>query len=158
MPAARRSRAPKLTETQVHRQLADYFRNPGLGGCAIAFHIRGERMGDGQRLQAWKMGTMSGLPDFAVIDGGRAGFLELKPEGWKKKKLVERTVKLTTHELRQLETHKNLKLAGAWVAIVETFDEALAALEAHCVPLRSESISTERIRRGMQKALAGTKE
>jgi hypothetical protein len=41
-----------------------------------------------------------------------------------------------------------LKRAGAWVEVCESLDEMLDALVRHGVPLRTESLTTERIRRG----------
>lgn len=152
MTAARRKRAPKITETQEHCVIAAYFRKIGLGGNAVAFHIRGERMGDGQRLQAWKMGAAAGLPDWMVIDGGRAIFAELKPRGWRDQRA--RTGSYTAHEQRQLEVHDMLRLAGASVVIVETLDELLHALRERGVPIRSEDRVTEALRKHLPAAMA----
>ena len=135
----RGQRAPKITETQEHAAIAAYFRMPGLGGNAVAFHIRNERAGDWQRINAFKMGMLPGVPDWCIIDGGRAGFIEMKERGWRNKKLVNRTAKLTAKEERQIEVHNRLKLAGAWVEICETLEEVQAALANHGVPLRHEA-------------------
>lgn len=140
-----KARAAKITETQEHLAIAAYFKKVGLGGNAVAFHIRNERHGDRQRMLAARMGVVKGLPDWMVIDD-RPGFLEIKPRGWKAR--TTRTGNYTEHEQAQLEMHKRLRQAGAWVEICETLEEVLAALAAHGVPLRQESLSTERIKRG----------
>jgi hypothetical protein len=137
---------PHISETQEHLVIATYFKKVGLGGVAIACHIRNERTGHAQRIMAARMGIMKGMPDWLIIDAGRAGFLELKPRGWKAKRA--KTANYTPHELIQLETHRRLKVAGAWVEICETLDEVLDVLRHHGVPLRQESITTERIRAG----------
>lgn len=146
------ARAPNITETQVHKQVADYFRKVGLGGCAVAFHIRNERPGDWQRINAKRMGAWSGLPDWGIVEGGRAGFIELKPAGWKTKKYS--TGNYTAHEMRQIETHNLLKRAGAWVEICETLEEVVAALRYHGVPLRETDIVTEGLRAHLPAAMA----
>jgi len=141
-----RSKLPKVSETQEHLAIATYFKKVGLGGVAIACHIRNERTGHAQRIMASRMGILKGMPDWLIIDAGQAGFLELKPRGWKAKRA--KTAAYTPHELIQLETHRRLKIAGAWVEICETLEEVLDVLKYHGVPLRSESITTERIRSG----------
>ena len=141
-----RSKAPRISETQEHLVIATYFKKIGLGGVAVACHIRNERTGHAQRIMASRMGILKGMPDWLIVDAGQTGFLELKPRGWKAKRA--KTAAYTPHELIQLETHKRLKLAGAWVEICETLEEVLDALRYHGVPLRVESITTERIRAG----------
>lgn len=140
---------PVPSETAEHKIIAAYFRKVGLGGCAVAFHVRNERPGAWQRLNAYKMGVYAGLPDWEIVDEGRALFLELKPRGWKSRKA--KSGKYTQHEQRQLETHNALKLAGASVEIVETLDEVLETLARLGVPLRTESRATEAIRKGLSK-------
>jgi hypothetical protein len=141
-----RSKAPRISETQEHLTIATYFKKIGLGGVAVACHIRNERIGHAQRIMASRMGILKGMPDWLIVDSGQAGFLELKPRGWKAKRA--KTAAYTQHELIQLETHKRLKRAGAWVEICETLEEVLDALRYHGVPLRTESITAERIRAG----------
>lgn len=146
------TKPPRITETQEHRAIAAYFRRVGLGGCALALHLRNERAGDWQRIEAHRMGVTAGCPDWCILDGGRALFFELKPRGWKARKA--KTGNYTAHELRQLDMHKKLAHAGCVVEIVETLDEMLALLTHYCVPLRTESRVTEGIRRGLLAALA----
>jgi hypothetical protein len=152
MTGSKKKRAPKVTETQEHLAIASYFRKTGLGGLALAIHVRNERGSDWERLQAARMGIMRGLPDWLILDAGRAGWIELKPRGFKER--VARTGTYTPHERRQLETHAKLKLAGCWVDICETLGEVQETLRAHGVPLRTESITTERIRRGFLSGMA----
>lgn len=148
-----KARAAKITETQEHLAIAAYFKKVGLGGNAVAFHIRNERHGNHQRMLAARMGVMKGLPDWMVIDD-RPGFFEIKPRGWKARKA--RTGNYTAHEAAQIMMHKRLRQAGAWVEICETLEEVLEALARHGVPLRQESLSTERIQRGFEDAAGVT--
>lgn len=152
MPRIAKAKLPRISETQEHLVIASYFRKIGLGGLAIACHLRNERHGDYQRMLAARMGVQKGMPDWLILDGGGAGFLELKPRGWKAKRA--KTGAYTPHEYIQLEMHRKLKLAGAWVDICETLDEVLESLIYHGVPLRTESITTERIRKGFAAAMS----
>src|SRR3954452_18144496 len=131
-----RKAAPAPTETQVHLQVADYFRTVGLGGCAIAFHIRNERTGPWQKINAHRMGILPGVCDWIVLDVGQAGFIELKPLGFKDSK--RRNNKYTPHELRQGEAQALLRRAGCWVEVCESLDEVLATLRYHGVPLKED--------------------
>lgn len=142
------------TETAEHRTVAAYFAKIGLADNAIAFHVRNERHGDGQRLLAGKMGILPGLPDWLIIHRGRVGAIEIKPRGWKARK--QRTDNFTPHETKQLVTHDKLLAAGCWVEICETLEEILDSLVQHGVPLRNESITTERIRKGITAAMMET--
>lgn len=144
------AKPPKISETAEHRTIAAYFKKIGLGDGARAYHIRNERVGDMQRVTASAMGVASGLPDWLFVHNGKAGWIELKPRGWKV--LRARTGNYTGHERRQLDRHAELRAAGCWVYICETLDEILELLRFHGVPLRTESITTERIRAGFAAA------
>lgn len=143
-----RRKPPAITETHEHLCIAMYFRKVGLGGLAIAVHLRNERHGHTQRMLAARMGVAKGMPDWMIIDAGRVGFIELKPRGFKKR--TTKTGNYTAHEQIQLDMHKRLKHAGAWVEVCESLDEVLETLHRHGVPLRSESISTSRIKAGFR--------
>src|SRR5215475_11875157 len=80
----RRFRMP-VTETEEHRAVADFLA-VGLGGNAIALHVRNERAGKGERIRAARMGMIAGAPDWRILDCGRAHFVELKPHGWRGRK------------------------------------------------------------------------
>jgi hypothetical protein len=147
MPRARA--APKVSETAEHLVIAHYLTKMGLGGTAIMFHLRNERHGHNQRAVAAKMGVLPSLPDWCVVDGGQVGFIELKTRGWRRR--TAKTGTYTPHERRHLEMHKKLRVAGAWVEVCETLDEVLDALVRHGVPLRSDSLTAERIRRGFSE-------
>lgn len=152
-PGRARKVAPALTETQVHLQVASYFRKVGLGGCAIAFHIRNERSGPWQKIQSHRMGILPGVPDWCILDGGHAGFIELKSAGWKDGK--RRSSKYSTHELRQGEAQAILRRAGCWVEICESLDEVKATLRYHGVPLKedlAEPALITALRKSMTKA------
>lgn len=144
--------APKISETAEHLVIAQYLKRTGLGGTAVMFHLRNERMGASQRGTAARMGVLSALPDWCVIDGGRAGFIELKQRGWKRR--TERTGTYTPHERKQLAMHKRLRVAGAWVEICESLDEVLDTLVRYGVPLRTEALTIERMRRGFAAGMA----
>jgi hypothetical protein len=124
----------------VHLQVAEYLRKVGLGPGAIALHVRNERTGTWQKIEAHRMGILPGCPDFVVISNGRCGFIELKRPGWSRAKA--RSGKYTAHELRQAEAQRLLKLAGCWVETCESLGEFLGALRRHKVPLREAKIET----------------
>jgi hypothetical protein len=130
----RPGRRPRITERDVHLQVADYFRKVGLGPGATALHVRNERTGTWQKIEAHRMGILPGCPDWLIISRSRAGFIELKRPGFKRTKA--RTGKYSAHELRQHEAQRLLQLAGCWVEVCESLEEVLAALRRHKVPLR----------------------
>lgn len=152
MSLTRRPSAPKISETSEHRVIASYFKKISLGGNAVAFHIKNDQPTNWQRLNAARMGVLPGIPDWCIINNGSVIFAEQKPRGWRDRK--QRTGNYTAHEHRQLATHESLRRAGASVFYFETLDELLTELLARGVPLQSESISNERIRRGFQNAMA----
>lgn len=125
----KRTRKPKISETDEHKAVADFLATC-LGGTAFGFHIRNERVTAWDRIQAARMGMKSGIPDFEVVDGGRAFFIEMKPLGWRSKKSH------TPHEERQITIHNRLRLARCPVATCETLDEVMEFLRQHGVPLR----------------------
>lgn len=139
------TKLPKISETAEHRTIASWVRKLGPGGTAVMFHLRGERHGYNQRAIAARMGVLSKLPDWCVIDGGRVGFIELKPRGWKTR--TDRTGTFTPHEREQLKMHARLRRAGAWVELAETLDEVQCALVRYGVPLRNESETIECLKR-----------
>ena len=147
------AKLPKITETAEHLVIASYLRKVGLGGTAVMFHLRNERMGARQRATAARMGVLKSLPDWCVIDGGRVGFIELKTRGWKRR--TEKTGTFSAHELAQAAMHKRLRVAGAWMETCETLDEVLDALVRHGVPLRTESLTVERLKAGFRSGMAG---
>jgi hypothetical protein len=148
---AKKPRAPKLTETHVHQQVADHFKKVGFNHHALAIHIRNERGSAWERMVAAKMGVLSGVPDWMFIYAGHAGFIELKSPGFKARRA--KTGKFNEHELRQIAVHDRLRLAGCWVEICESLEEVLTALAKHAVPVRKSSLSEERIIAGFQKAM-----
>ena len=143
------TRAPKVTETQEHRAIADHFRKTGFRDGTVAFHIKNDQTTRWQRLNAAKMGLLPGVPDWCFVHRGQVGFIELKERGWRNSK-----AKLTTKEIRQLETQWRLERAGAWVEICETLEEVLAALKAHGISVRAEPAIIE----GLRASLAETEQ
>jgi hypothetical protein len=154
-PASRKPAAPKVSETAEHRAIVAYLKRIGLGGNAYWFHTRNERPGDYQRINAARMGVRGGLPDLGFVDSGQSGWVEIKPRGWLTR--TARTGTYTPHERRQLDVHAALKRAGAWVEVCETLEQMLDALKWHGVPLRTESLTTERIKAGFRAAMAEPK-
>jgi hypothetical protein len=151
MKVSSAKRAPKITETAEHRTIAVYLRKVGLGPGALAIHIRNERGSAWERMIASQMGVMSGIPDWLILHGGDAGFIELKPRGFKDK--LSRGVGITAHVLKQLAAHDKLRDAGCWVEICETLEEVVDVLMRRGVPVRTASISAERIINGIRNAL-----
>src|SRR5262245_57898225 len=81
-----------------------------LGGYAICFHVPngGKRsLTEARRFKA--MGVLSGIPDIAILDAGRAYFLELKS-------------KRGTITATQRECHNALGWAGCPTAIIKSVD------------------------------------
>lgn len=151
MPRAPRA-APKISETAEHLTVAGYIKKVGLGDGAVMWHNRGERAGARQRITATRMGVLSGLPDWTVLHAGTIGFIELKPRGWTERR--RKRGRYTTHELKQLAVQNRLQLAGAWTETCETLEDVLATLKQHGVPLRAETLSAERIKRGFRRGIA----
>jgi hypothetical protein len=152
---ARTRKAPAPTETQIHRQIADYEHKFGFGKGVVPIHVRNEQASAAARIKGANMGVLGGMTDWHVLAYGTPIYLEIKPLGWKARKA--RTGNYTEHERRQLAVHERLRLAGGYVEIVETLDEFLAVLSRHHVPIKKvsdESPSTQAIRRGALKALA----
>jgi len=112
-----------MTEAQIHRQIADFFR-VALGGSAFAFHppMGGKRpKGEAGKLKG--MLAVAGLPDFGVIDSGKIMWIEVKaPKG--------------RVSPAQALCHQALRRAGAPVYVIRSLDEAIAALRQAGVPLR----------------------
>jgi hypothetical protein len=137
-----------LTETQVHLQVVDYLRKAGFDADVIWTHIRGERAGAFQRILAAKMGVTPKVPDFIFIYNRIFLFIELKKAGFHRKKTFNE------HELAQMMMHNRLRSNGAFVEICETLDAVKDVLWGYGFPLRNESITSERIRRGVLTALS----
>ena len=149
---ARAAKPPPISETSEHLRIAHHLRRHGIANDAVVFHLRGERIGHKQRATAARMGVLSKLPDWQVLADGRAGFIELKPRGWRARR--EKYGTYTTHEYQQLAMHERLRNAGAWVEICETLDEFLDVLAGHGVEVHAETIADTLIRRGAERAAA----
>ncbi len=143
-------RAPQITETQEHEAIAGYFAKVGYAPGVLGFHIRNERGSAWERKVAAQMGVLSGIPDWLFLFDGDALFIELKPRGFKQK--LARGIGLTEHVRRQLATHDKIRACNVPVEIAETLDELLEILWRYGVRLRTESITTERLRRGFEGA------
>lgn len=143
-------RPKPTTETQEHIAIARYLA-VALAGHAVAWHTRNEDGSAWGRIQAVRMGILGGNVDWFILDGGRLLGFEIKPRGWKARHA--KSGKYTPHELRQIETHKRLRMAGAVVEIIETLDELRERLVHHCVPLREVGFRAA-VERGLALAAA----
>ncbi len=84
------------------------------------------------------MGLKAGVPDLIIVHDGRAFWLELKAG--------------TSLSAVQREIHASLDAAGSKVATCRSLDDVIAALTSWGIPLRTETVATERIRRGILNA------
>jgi hypothetical protein len=104
-------------EAQIQRAVFQHFRARGAPGV-FAFHPANggyRRRVEAKILQG--QGVRAGTPDIIAIHQGRCYALELKAEGGR----------LTP---KQLEAIAAMEAAGAFTAIAEGLDRALACLEA----------------------------
>lgn len=100
----------KITEEQLHRQVAEYL-NWSIAEDAVWFHPAngGARSkGEAGRLRA--IGVKAGVPDIVIVWRGRAHFIELKTAAGR--------VSDAQHEM-----HSRLMLAGAVVTICRSLEE-----------------------------------
>lgn len=141
MAASRKPRAVKITEAQIQVQVIDYL-NSCLRDNAIAFAIPngGLRSAtEAKRLKA--QGVTAGVPDLEIIHRGRALFIEMKS--------AKGTLSASQKFMIPL-----IKLAGSPVAICRSTEDVIDFLIENDVPISTESITTERIRRGFVNAQA----
>lgn len=148
-----KARAPKISETQEQLVIVAYINQHEFVDDVIWTHIRAERSNavDGRR--AKKMGVKPSLPDLMFIPPKplTRGWIEMKERGWRARR--EKSGKYTEHEQKQLAMHARLRDRGDWVVICETLDEVKAVFNLAGMPLRPESRTTERIRRGFATAI-----
>ena len=134
--------AEPLTERDLQIQVMDYLKW-ALADGAVAFHV--PMGGSRNRLEAInlkRMGTTAGVPDIEVLYRGRAYFVELKLG---KKGALSDSQK---HMISRIEG------AGCRVAVCRSLEEVKVFLRECGVPMRTESLTTERIRRGFTNAEA----
>jgi hypothetical protein len=144
-------RVSKITETQEQKVVVAYLRKFGFSDQRVLWtHIRAERAGLWQALEAKRMGVQTKFPDLMFIHGTNRGWIEMKERGWKAQK--SRTHNYNEHELAQLKRHDELRANGDWVEICETLDEVVQTLNQHGMWVRMTPISTERIRAGAARA------
>lgn len=140
-PQSRRPRMPGLTEDQLQTQIVGYL-TWALTDDAMFFAI--PNGGSRHRLEAINLkrtGTTAGIPDLEVLHRGRALFLELKAA----RGSLSDSQKFTIPRIEQ---------AGCPVAVCRSLADVQTFLAEQGVPLRTESITTERIRRGLSAAMA----
>ena len=141
MPAARRQLAPKLSEAQLQKQVFNYLLW-ALPDDAVPFAVPNGGSRDWREaVNLKKTGTTAGIPDLEILYGGRALFVELKATDGALSKSQKYTI-------------PRIERAGSPVAVCRSLDEVKTFLAEQGVPLRTERRSTERIRRGVESALA----
>jgi hypothetical protein len=146
MVAAKKPKPPKITETQEQIAIVEYL-DWALPEDVVWTHVRGERAGAYQRILAKKMGVKPKFPDFLFIYKTIHLWIEMKERGFSRKK------KFNEHELAQMTMHNRLRLAGDFVEICETREDVAKYLRYYGLPVRSESLTSERIRRGFLAAM-----
>jgi len=112
-----RSQEPPPSEAQIQRAVFENFRTRGTPGV-FAFHPANggyRRKIEAKILKG--LGVRAGVPDIIAIHNGRCFALELKAEGGRATD-------------KQLEAIAAMREAGAFTAITEGLDRALACLEA----------------------------
>lgn len=133
--------ARPLTERDLQIQVMDYLKW-ALADNAVAFHI--PMGGSRNRLEAInlkRMGTTAGVPDIEILHRGRALFVELK---------------LGKGALSDSQKHMipRIEQAECPVAVCRSLNDVKLFLHNCGVPLRTESLTTERIKRGFAKTMA----
>ncbi len=129
-----------LSEQQLQQQVFNYLQW-ALDDDAFAFHVpNGGSRHFLEAINLKKMGSTAGIPDLPVLHRGRALFIELKT----KKGVLSAS---------QKEMIPRIERAGCPVGVCRSLEAVVAFLRQHEVPLRSESITTERIRRGIENAM-----
>jgi hypothetical protein len=107
----------KHPEQQIQRALFDHLRWRGMPG-AFAFHVPNGGWRSAVEAKILKgIGVVAGVPDIIIIHAGHCYALELKAEGGRATP-------------KQLEAIAAMEAAGAYCAIAEGLDRALAVLEA----------------------------
>lgn len=134
-------KAPAISEARLHEQVFAYL-SWALAFGALAFHVPMGGSRDAREARNLKkLGSRAGIPDLVIISKGRAYFIELKAE----------TGRLSASQKSMFPL---IEFAGCPVGVCRSLEEVIAFLNTHMVPLRAESISTERIRRGVLGAMA----
>lgn len=112
-------------EAALHRTVADYLTvalAPEV--FATTFPAGGGGRIRGAQLKA--MGLKSGCPDWLLVHGGRAYFIELKADGGRLSPA-------------QRETHAALERAGAFVAVCRSIDSVIGTLAGFGIPTRAQA-------------------
>ena len=106
------------SETEIHVTVVEHLRLFARPGVAWHHVGNGELRDGGTAAKLARMGLKAGVPDLALVIGGRAYFLELKRE---------RGGRLSPE---QIAMHAELRAAGAVVETAIGLDHALAVLTA----------------------------
>ena len=120
MTAARKPKAPQPSEMQVEAAIINCLIFYGVVCQPNRNEARSAAVGRSVKIK----GTISGFPDLTVISSdGRTAYMEVKTP-----KAKPRNAKDVLHWQRQAETQEMLRRMGHNVAVVRSWDQALAAL------------------------------
>ena len=106
-----------MTEQQIQKTVFEHLRMRGAPGVFAWHPFTGGYRRPKEAAIYKGLGARAGLPDVMVLHQGRLFGLELKAEGGRATD-------------KQLETIAALREAGAFTAIAEGLDRALAVLES----------------------------
>lgn len=107
---------PALSEDQIHRAIVAHLNARGRPGTFYCHPANGGARNKIEAARFVGLGVRAGVPDLVIVIGGRALFLELKREGGRVSPA-------------QAQMHAAIRAAGAEVAVVYGFAEALNQLE-----------------------------
>lgn len=114
----------KQPEADLQRAIVKFLRK-SLVGNSVVFHIPNGGLRSFTEAKRFKeMGVLPGMVDLGVINDGRLIGLEVKPP------------KGGTVSDAQAWCHRQLRAAGAWVFIVRSLDDVIAAMQQTGVPMR----------------------
>lgn len=115
-----------MKELPLHIAILDFLRL-SLPREALIFHIpNGEYRNKRTAARLKSMGVMPGMPDLAILYGGKFYGLEVKPAG----KYLSPA---------QKQTHEAIKNAGCEVFTCHSIDEAALACDFWAIPLRAHT-------------------
>lgn len=146
---AKRPRARR--EDPVHISILNYLRAT-LPKDWVIHHSPNGGKAKSHRIQAWKLGTVSGFPDLLILGNRDVGDLtpRIVPMGW----LMEVKTKNNYSDLSsdQRKTHKALKALGWEVGTVRSIEDARALVIEWGLPSTDYLVLRERERAGQVAA------
>ncbi len=133
--------AEPLTERDLQIQVVQHLQW-ALPEDALVFHVpNGGSRNKLEAINLKRMGTVAGIPDLVVLHDERAFFIEMKLG---KGKLSE----------AQSFIISRIKRARCKVSLCRSMEDVENFLSECGIPLRTESLTTERIKRGFAKVNA----